>query len=784
MLPVAVRYWLILAFIPRHAFAQTNSTVPATAQSNVVQTDTTRKKVTERPIPDQPTAAGQAVVFAPSKQRRAIRAIEISDKLKIDGHLEEADWQRAKPVSQFVQVDPKQGQPATFDTDVRVLYNRNFLYVAAINRDSLGRKAIRTPNFKRDFSAQAHDLFGVVIDGFNDRRNAVTFSTNPYGTQRDLLSFDDVLYDVDWDGFWKVRTSRTDSGWVAEMQIPWQTLRYVRSADSTQSWGINFFRNRRYSNELSAWSPFPRAFTSSRVEYAGLITGLKPPPPSPNIRIQPYVLISDDRYKGTEIGHGQTAAFKLGGDAKWAINPNTVLDLTLNTDFAQADVDRQVNNLTRFSVLFPERRAFFLENASLFSPGLTGNTNSGEGGSMVIQPFFSRTIGLATLPDGTSTPVPIDAGARLVYRSLSRNYGGMVIRQRGIPGSPTTDFIVGRYVENVGRQNRIGGLVTLKNVHAAGSLSDRQNGTIALDGFFRLNQTLAYSAMLIGTLGSNANDQGVSAYSQLFYRTNQVVAWWTQSVVTKNFNPATGFVSRNDVIATTPGGFLVNRGKWLPKWVRSFEPGAYFEFYHKASTGYLQEAQYILNPIWLTFQNGGNIGLLVNPTFQRLDEGDYRPLGLTIASGKYRYVRHTLIFSTDPSKKVSFQFTGETGRYYDGRLSYGRGSVALAPIPHLAFTLSSEVNHFKNVGTYSGTIGLYSLESRMAVNPRLQLISFFQRNTYTDKNVWNIRLAWEFQPLSFLYIVYNKGVYAGSVRATDRQQEQHIIGKLSYLKQF
>lgn len=784
MLPVAVRYWLIFIFLPLYSFAQTNSTVPTTAQSDVVQPDTTHEDVIDQSLLNEQTSTGQAVIFAPSKKPRIIRAVEISDKLKIDGHLDEADWQRAKPISRFVQVDPKQGLPATFDTDVRVLYNRQFLYVAAINHDSLGRKAIRTPNFKRDFENRAHDLFGVVIDGFNDRRNGMTFATNPYSTQRDMLSFDDVLYDIDWDGFWKVRTSRTDSGWVAEMQIPWQTLRYVRSTDSTQAWGINFFRNRRYSNELSAWSPFPRAFTSSRIAYAGLITGLKPPPPSPNIRIQPYVLISDDRFNGTEVGNGQNAKIKLGGDVKWAINPNTVLDLTFNTDFAQADVDRQVNNLTRFSVLFPERRAFFLENASLFGAGLSGSRETGEGGSMVIQPFFSRTIGLATLPDGTSTPVPIDAGARLVYRSLNRNYGGMLIRQRGIPGSPTTDFVVGRYVENVGRQNRIGGLVTLKNRHVGDSLTSQQNATIALDGFFRLNQKLAYSAMAVGTLGSNNINQGISAYSQFFYRSNQLVVWWTESIVTKNFKPEMGFVSRNDVIATTPGGYVVDRGKWLPKWARSFEPGAYLEFYHKASTGYLQEAQYILNPIWLNFQNGGNFGLLINPTFQRLDKGDYRPLDLPISSGKYRYVRYTIMFGTDPSKKVSFQFNGETGGYYDGHLNYGRASVILAPIPHMAFTLSSELNNFNKVGNYSGNIGLYSIESRMAVNPRLQLISFFQRNTYTDKNVWNIRLAWEFQPLSFLYIVYNHGTYAGSIRATDRQQEQHIIGKLSYLKQF
>ncbi|ADB41815.1 carbohydrate binding family 9 domain-containing protein [Spirosoma linguale] len=781
----SVRNVFLFVFLPLLSRAQTNPIAPTTTQYNVAaQPDSTGDAITEETTPSTNVGAGQSVIFAPSVRRRAIQAVEIKNRLKIDGRLDEADWKQSKLARRFIQVDPQQGRPATFGTDVRIVYNRHFLYIAAINHDSLGRKALRVPNFKRDFSSRAHDLFGVSIDGFNDQRNAMTFVTNPHSTQRDLLSFDDVLYDEDWDGFWKVRTTRTDSGWVAEMQIPWQTLRYAHSTDSTQSWGINFFRNRRYSNELSAWSPFPRAFTSSRMTYAGLLTGLKPPPPSPNIRIQPYVLVSDDRYNGTEVGYGQSANVKLGGDAKWAINPNTVLDLTLNTDFAQADVDRQVNNLTRFSVLFPERRAFFLENASLFGAGLPGNKNTGEGGSMVIKPFFSRTIGLATLADGTSGPVPIDAGARLVYRSLNRNYGGMVIRQRGVPGSPTTDFVVGRYVENIGQRNRIGTLFTLKNVHATDSTGSWQNGTLALDGFFRLNEKWTYSAMIVGSLSSGGSDKGLSAYSQVLYRTNQVVGWWTQSLVTRTFNPEMGFVSRSDVIATTPGLYLVNRSKWLPKWVRNFEPGAFFEIYHKASTGYLQETQANFNPIWLTFQNGGSIGIFANSTFQRLDDGDYRPLGLGIASGKYRYVRYTTMFSTDPSKKVSFQFNGETGAYYDGHLNYGRATLLVAPIPHAAFTFSAEANDFKKVGGYTGTISLYSVESRLAVNPRLQLISFFQRNTFTDKNAWNIRLAWEFQPLSFLYIVYNSGTYAGSIRTIDRQREQHVIGKLSYLKQF
>ena len=173
------------------------------------------------------------------------------------------------------------------------------------------------------------------------------------------------------------------------------------------------------TNEQTAWSAFPRAFSPSRMQYAGKLTNIQAPPPSPNVRVQPYVLVSDDRYNGSELNDKKNgSSVKYGGEIKWAVTPNTVIDLTYNTDFAQADTDQQVNNLSRLSVFFPERRQFFLENASLFATGLSP-IDSYYGGQQIVQPFFSRTIGLS--PEGR--PLPIDAGFRIVNRSLKSNSG-------------------------------------------------------------------------------------------------------------------------------------------------------------------------------------------------------------------------------------------------------------------------------------------------------------------------------------------------------------------------
>ena len=211
-----------------------------------------------------------AGVFKPDAVKKEMTAIQISNTIKIDGLLNEEEWKLAKPSPRFVQIEPQQGMPANFETEVKVLYNRQYLYVGFICYDSVGKKAIRATDFRRDFGIRSHDHVALSFDGFNDTRNAMALMANAYGVQRDLLVFDDILTDVDWDGLWKVRTTRTDSGWIAEIAIPWQTLRYPKTKDSLQQWGFNVYRTRRMSNEISSLSGYPRNFSFTRMDYAGL----------------------------------------------------------------------------------------------------------------------------------------------------------------------------------------------------------------------------------------------------------------------------------------------------------------------------------------------------------------------------------------------------------------------------------------------------------------------------------------------------------------------------------
>ncbi len=721
-----------------------------------------------------------ATIFQPVQPPKQIQAVRATTLLSINGRLDEADWQLAPVAMGFFQAQPEQGKTPANNTRIRVLFDDKNIYIGAFCPDSLGRKALRVPDLRRDFDYFANDLVGVSFDPFRDQRNAQAFQANPFGAQRDLLCTDDALFDRDWDGYWKVRTTRTDSGWVAEMQLPWATLRYPRPDSMAQSWGVNFVRISRRLNEQTYWSPVPRAFTVYRMTYAGLLTGLKPPPPSTNIRVQPYVLYEYNRTQRNGDVLTRIPRATLGGELKWALTPQTVLDLTANTDFAQADADRQVQNLTRFSVFFPERRQFFLENASLFGVGQEG----------AIQPFFSRRIGLSA----AGTPIPLDAGLRLVSRTLKQNVGALLVRQRATDQTPAATFAVGRYSRNYGKQNRIGGLLTTRFDESSYSSSPAPNQpagtnlTASVDGFIRLSQALSWSYMLSGSTGREGTENGVSAVSQLAFSDNQWVGLYNQTLISERYTPGAGFIYAPNLVNTYFEVYRMLRPRWKPKGVRQVDPGATLSIYHRTSDRAFQQAELRIFPVYVIGVTGWVASAFVVPTWQQLDEG-FAPLGIDVAPGRYTYTRYQLNFSSDPSKKFSYKLFNEWGGYYNGQLRSHVASVRYSPVPQASFALDYTRNITNELGTeaQSRVTELLTPNVRLAVNPRLQLIGFYQKNTAAQRDVWNVRLAWEFQPLSFLYIVYNSDAQQqlqNNGLRPDLNRAEQVIGKLTYLKQF
>lgn len=716
----------------------------------------------------------EVTIFPPIQPPKQIRAYKISERISIDGKLTEAQWKDADSVANFFQVQPLQGERANPDTQVKVLFDDRFLYIAAFNYDSLGKKAIRVPDLSRDFQFFTNDIFGVSLDPFMDKRNASVFQTNPYAAQRDLLAFDDQLFDRDWDALWRVRTHRTNIGWSTEMAIPWKTLRYPK--DST-TWGINFLRIARRLNQSSSWNPYPRATNNYRMAYAGKVTGLKPPPPAANIRVNPYFLydVASQQRNSEEISSRNEP--KLGGEVKWAVNPNSVLDLTFNTDFAQADVDRQVNNLTRFSVFFPERRQFFLENASLFSVSQT------EGIAQVIQPFFSRSIGL----DANGNPIPIDAGARFVSRTQNRNYGGLLVRQRSNAVSQAATFVIGRYSKNFGKENHFGGMVTSKTSDATANAPSTQNFTYTSDAYFRFSDALTWNVM--GSLSTTSQkNNGYSAVSQVSYRSNKFYGYYYQSVVSKDYDPQAGFLYSKDIINTDFGGYRIIRKNWVPKKLRQIDPGLYTHIYHRASDGKFLQAEIEAFPFYTIFQDGGVAYAYIVPTWQSVQE-PLRILGTPVATGDYYYTRYRFYYGNDQSKKFSYGILYETGNYYNGQLDSWILNARYSPMPHIALSLNYQHNSIGNFGenSISKETDLITPQIRLALNPRLQWITFYQYNTAVNSGVLNSRLSWEYEPLSFVYIVYNdtqQDAFNTTSLLTDRLRTQSGIFKITFMKQF
>lgn len=711
------------------------------------------------------------VNFPPPEIPPTVQAVKASDDIDVDGVLDEEDWQRAKTTSDFFRTEPRQGGPYLYNTYVKVLYDDKNLYVGVFAQDSLGRRGIRVQDLRRDFSWSENDNFGVQLDPQNLKQYCVSFQTTPYGNQRDLQNFNDNNTDKDWNTLWKVRTTRTDTGYIAEFSIPFKSIRYeMPEAGDSISWGITFNRLARRDYEETVFPAIPQSFSAYRMTYAARLVGLELPKPSTNVRIEPYLLYQYDRVVEGEETSTQRQP-RLGGEVKWAINPRSVLDLTFNTDFAQADVDRAVNNLERFNIFFPERRQFFLENSGIWA----GANNSS------VVPFFSRRIGLRG--EFNAAPARINGGARYTLRDERQSIAGLYMHQAETGSSPAASFAVARYLRNYGKENNIGGMLTHRFDQASSELGVGQshNTTLTLDGLIRPRNELTIDYML-STSRDNSNDT-VGTAGRVFagYSTNKFYAGWLTNFVSEQYRPDMGFVFQRNVIWHNPGGYYIWRPKNIP-WIRRFDPGAFFSYYHDASNPRnFQQANIYIFPIYLIFTNGSFLQYAIFPTWQNINFS-FSPLGIPIEQGNYYYVRQLINFNTDRSKKLSGFGSADWGRFYDGRRTTFTAGLRYAPSRHAAITMDYEFNNLTNLGLNKEQLSthLTSIGVRFALNPRLQLSAFYQYNTFDEQGRWNVRASWEYQPLSFLYIVFNNTQFDELEVAV---QEQQLISKITFVKQ-
>ncbi len=710
--------------------------------------------------------------FPPPEVPPVLQAVRTSKKIAIDGKLNEPDWAKAPITSEFFRMEPRQGGEYKHKTFVQVLYDDKNLYFGVYAQDSLGKKGVRVQDLRRDFSWGENDIFGIQLDPQNLKQYCVSFQTTPYGSQRDLQNFNDNNTDDDWNALWRVRTTRTDTGYYAEFAIPFKSIRYeLNQVGDSTSWGITFNRLARRDYEQTTFPAIPQSFSPYRMTYAAELKGMELPKPSTNIRIEPYALYQYDR-----ITEGEERSTKhrpkVGGDVKWAINPQSVIDLTINTDFAQADVDRAVNNLERFNIFFPERRQFFLENSGIWA----GANNR------AVVPFFSRTIGLQG--DFNAEPAPIHAGARYTFRNEKHAIAGLYIHQAETESSAGASFGVARYLRNYGKENNIGFMVTHRFDESSSELgvSRSNNTTVTVDGLNRPKDELTISYMLSGSRDNSNDTLGVAGRLFAGYSTNKFYAGWLTNFVSPNYNPDMGFVFQKNVIRHNPGGYYIWRPKKIP-WIRRFDPGAFFNYFHDASDpGNFQQANIYLFPIYLIFTNGSFLEYAIFPTWQNINF-NFAPLGIPIEQGNYYYTRQVITFNTDRSAKLSGSGRIDWGRFYDGKRTTVNTGLRYAPSVHAAFTLDYEYNDLQNLGEASEDLKthLVTAGARFALNPRLQLSVFYQYNSFDEQGRWNVRASWEYLPLSFIYVVFNDT----QINSLDQPfAEQQVISKITLVKQF
>lgn len=723
-------------------------------------------------------AQGAQVPEPTDSTRRHLVARRATARIAVDGRLDEADWRNAPVAGDFVQARPDYVPTTRYPTEVRVLFDDENLYVGAFNRDSAGLSTLRMPDLRRDFEPPENDVFGITMGALGDRRTVMQFSTTPLGSQADVQAFDGGdAFNFNWDALWRVRTTRSDSGWIAEFAIPWRSLRY---APGLTSWEINFVRNTRRVAQWSAWMPYPRQLSSWRITYGGVLDSLQPPPPRTNVRVRPYVLSTQNTDRTPRAFNGTVG--DVGGEVIWAPTANSLVEGTLNTDFAQADVDRQVVNLTRFNVFLPERRQFFLENADLLNAGGLGAGNiggfGGVSGRYFVQPFFTRRIGLGD--DGT--PQPIDAGLRYAYRSGRTTAGALAMRQAPLGNQSAATFGVIRGSQFFGRATRLGATAALRDGHvtnADGVLEQRRNVMVSIDALARLGELTQFTGMVSASTENGRT--GLAATYGINRNTATLLTGVLGAVVSKEYNPQMGFVSRPDVVMTNPFVTWTLQSAHLPKSVVWLRHGPNAIAFNDPQSGELQEANATYSGE-LLFRNGATITPAVEYNVQHPSLPVTLFPSVSIAPGRYGYTRTGVTLKSDQSASLAAQVVTTTGAFFDGSLDRAELTARWSPTPYVSIRGSYEVNRLRSLGTRDSSFvtHLAGPELRVFLNPRVQWSAFYQYNTAIERASLNARFSWEFLPLSYLYVVYND---RQAVQGGNTPLARSLIVKLSWLGQ-
>jgi hypothetical protein len=722
-----------------------------------VATDARAQATGNQVIQGPPPPVAPEVITRNASGQATIRAIKLSAPLKLDGVLDEEVYSREKPFDGLIQAAPDYGKPASEKSDIWIMFDNTSMYVTCRCHDRSPPDEWIINELRRDTGGlRNNEHFGVMFDTYYDRRSGFAFYTNPLGARADYSVVDEGGSNTDWNPVWTSKGSRFDGGWIVEMQIPLKSLRY--RAGTNQVWGIQLRRSIRHKNEWDYLTPVPRIMAGpqalNRVSAGGTLVALDLPEAGANLEVKPYGIARSTTDNVRVPAIKDQTAIDGGGDIKYAVTPNLTADLTINTDFAQVEVDEQQVNLTRFNLFFPEKRDFFLEGRGIFDFA-RGGTGVTSGSNTSDQPylFYTRRIGL-----NNGRVIPINAGGRLTGKLGPWAIGAMDIQTREVGGAanPATNYSVLRLKRDVLSRSAIGLMATNRSVGASGTGT---NTALGVDGLFSLSQAVMVSTYWAQTATTGKSGDNQSMQGLIDYNADKYGAHAEYVSVGANFDPQVGFTRRTDFGRWFGSARYSPRPKNLP-FVRKFSYSANAEYIENGAG--LVDARGYTGSFNTEFESSDQFNVTFTHDFDFIRQpftpsGSPAPIGV----GGYGYNSVSAAYSFGAQRLVSGTLTVQGGQYYDGTIrsiSFAAGqsgfsSTRITVSSHLALEPTLVYTEVRRpAGNFITRLARTRVD--YGFTPLMFASGLFQYSSADKAFSTNLRFRWEYAPGSELFLVY------------------------------
>jgi hypothetical protein len=715
------------------------------AQDRPVTTASVDRQMADASAIDGPPApVSPDVVVRDELGRATVRAVRIDQALRIDGRIDEEPYQNVTPIDGFIQQEPRAGEPATENTEVWIFFDDTNLYVSARCWDSHPERWVIS-GLQRDMqNITESENFTVVLDTFYDRRNGFYFQTNVAGGMRDQVITDEGNPNASWNTVWTVRSGRFAGGWTVEMAIPFKSLRYRGSGD--QVWGINLRRTARWKNEVSYLTKFPAQWLIYRLSGAGTLVGLQTPAQSKNLELKPYVVSSLTTDRAAAVPYSNSFGKDAGVDFKYGLTRSLIADFTYNTDFAQAEEDLQQVNLTRFSLLFPEKRDFFLEGQGTFTFG--GASAMGSSSDVPIL-FFSRRIGL-----NQGQVIPVMGGGRLTGKAGPYDVGvlDVVTDEKLSAGAARTNFSVVRVKRGILGNSYIGMIGARRSPTTKGT---RDNMTMGADLNVALSRYTNFTSYFARTQTPLRTGDASSYRTRLDYASDRYGFSAEHLKVGVDFNPEVGFLSREKFRRTSSAVRFSPRPK-LSKVMRKYTWTAGFDNVTDPS-GRTLESRETTTSLGGETVNGDLWSVDYTRSFEFLEQPFRIAPAVALPVGGYHFQNVRASYNLGNQQFLSGRLSVAHGSFYNGdkteaALSGGRIKISA----HLEFQPSVSTAW---VSLQQGRFTTHLGSVRMFIMPtaRMLISSLVQYNPTAHSLSSSARLRWEYTSGSELFLVYSDG---------------------------